>query len=449
MLKKLSLFIFVLLLAGCSVNNPADAGKAELSFEYQLISLIDQAMDLTPAAEESRCIQNLTGKLTVISQDTGIETEYTWYGKLNYETFEITSNKTIILQPGTYDFILELKIDNYQYIGSVSGIVVHDGANVVPLSIYSIIGDVTADFTLTQLSSLRFVYPTDEFQNIARPRIGYIIDGKKEILISFDKNTGITETYFNLLPGNYNIKLKFYDGNTQIGKSVKAQESVTVALKQNIVMDIVPLHAETTFALTHEGGTAVFNFIIPGEVVDEVGGTENLITDFRLYSAINGYKQELITLNETAGGYTGSISFDQFQYDTVSFAITFIDARDFEVIGASGKDNIELNCNSKKINLLMELLRRAVVSGHLLAVLGIHVIDANQVPVNGVSVYINDKYKGITGSAPDMTKGYLKVYQEKGDCLIKVVCNGKYGTASLTVDSLEINNIEIMLDKQL
>ena len=447
MKKIIFLFlIFCVIILGCNIQDIVSqdedkkpAADSQVSINGLLSKLVVQ--EIASPSSSSRAIEDINGTLLITNQTSGEEEEYNWYAKLDRENLSISSNRTIILSPGLYSFDLELMIDNYQYIGSAANVTMVDGMNEVSITLVSIIGDTILNFDLYEYACLRFSYPAIELENIARPRLGLIYtqdNNEQEVYFNINKETGISETYINLEPGNYHFQLLLFDNRTQIGKSIDQEEDVVVALKQDIVMDIVPLYSETNFELLKDGGDAEFIFNIPVEIVDEAGGMDDLTGYIIVYSILNGMNEGNLLIEDTPGGYTGTITFENFHYDTVALTITFLDNSDYEIIGAAGQDDIVLNNTEQTFTLPIDVIRRSLVQGHIMGVIGITVINQS-IPVEGANIYINDEFAGISGS----TGGYLKVYLDMGEYTVRAEKDGLAGSEIINVSSLDIMNIEI------
>lgn len=444
--------LLLAIFSGCYQPLPHENDNIpRICFEYHLTGMLMQDIKApglkNPGAQRS--IDYGSGQLTVIHAGSGTEEVYSWYFTVDVDTFEMTSEKTIVLSPGTYHFLFDLPIHNYQYAGSVTDVVIVDGENSVPVTVRPVIGDTTIAIDLEELASLRFAYPPEEIAILEFPRLGYILDGNNEMILFFNPATGVTDTYIVLEPGAHTLQLKLYDGNTQKGKSVPLQETINVVPARNITMDIVPLYGETAFELTMDGGEALFAFTIPAEIVEEVDGTENLTTYFMLYGFNNGLREEEITYYPSGTEYKGEVLLEQFHYDTVTITLTFIDQRNLETIGACGKDEIVLDMNTRNVVLPLVLYRRALITGHLMGVVGVFVVDADRKPVEGVSVYSDEVLAGLTGSGVFGTAGYLKVYLVKGEHQVKVMKDGYEMVQSFVMDTMGISNIEFVLDMTL
>lgn len=437
----LSVFTAAILLVSCNVNNNSVSNKGNVNFSCNVTGTFGQVKN------NSRAAETITGQLTATNLDLATSEVFNWYSTIDEETFTLTSNKSIILQPGNYEFSMTLIKGNFQYAGSTAVTTIIDGENNINLTIQPVVGDIDTSISLTETASMKFKYPAIELENITDPKIGYTIDGNNEVIVNINKTSGLSEVYINLTPATYNMKLKLYDGNLQIGKSVNSQENITVSQTQDIHMDIIPLHGETAFNLVYNGGDAVINFIIPPEVIEEAGGISDLQTIMRLNSSVNGNKEEVISLSlDTAtGNYTGSITLNNFYYDIVSMSLTFIDITDNFQIGNCAVSNIQFNKDSQLIDFNLEIYRRSVISGNLLSVLGINVFNDKDEAVSGVEIYVNNVLSGITGSQTFGTAGYLKLYLPKNTYEIKAETVSQIGSENIIVNQLENNNINITL----
>ena len=464
-MKKFSFFVFklflilaVLIFIGCGSESSNTQGTVKISFDYSLPYYINQTvatdlpatmMDDFTIAMDFSADQIMTGTLVAYNVDTGDAESFDWSVYLDENTLEVESNKTIILTPGTYNFSLLLTKGAHQYGGTAFLKTVVDGENTIPLTIRPIIGDTVKEVTvISRLADFRFKYDPEELSGFTDPQIGITINGGAEMIFAVSPETGLSKNMFlNLVPGTYTIQLKFYDCSIQRGKSVPEQETVLVVPGEDLTMDLVALHAETVFYLTEAGGTAVFRFVIPAEVVDEAGGLSNLRVLFSVVGDENPLQQEILSLTQSGDDYFAEVFLDGMQYGDVTVSLVFSDigTSPHELLGICAQ-KVTLDAEPRSEVCELVLRRRAVIGGNLLATLGVNVFNEEMEPVAGAVVFANGKIVGITGSGTFGTKGYLKVFLVADDYTIRALGSRKGGEEEVSLKPLSVNNVDIILD---
>lgn len=446
MKKVLSLIVLTTIIfsLGCSLDQGSKKSESTtLGISGRISSAVDQIISKDSG---SRSAKTFTGILSTKNLETGVVENFDWYVSIDEEAFTMVSNKTIVLNPGNYDLDLAVSLDNHHYVGSTSLVSIKDGENTIDLTLHPVIGDVNTSVNLNQIASLRFEYSTIELSGIEDPKIGISVDSGNEIILDVNKATGISQAYVDLVEGSYHFDLKLYNGNLQIGKSIDAQENVTVKLKDNIKMDLVPLHGEMALKLDLIGGDSTFKFSFPKVIADEVNGLNNLKAIIALTSPVNGnYEQELV-LTEENDKLTGSITYNNFRYDKVALAVTFTEISSSETIAMGTKEGIELIEADQSIVIDLRLRRRAAIQGKLLSVLGVNVFNQDNEPVANANVYVNGKLAGITGSGNFGTAGYVKLYIVAGETVISAKTSTHKGSDTITLSPLQVANLDIKLE---
>ncbi len=394
----------------------------------------------------------MTGELAATNTDSGEVTVFTWSVYLDAETLEVASNKTVVLEPGSYDFAMEVTAGDYQYAGQALMQTIADGQNTINLVLRPVIGVTSSVVEIVdRVADFRFDYDPDELAGLDAPQIGIQVDDHPEQIFDINPATGLSEHMFlNLEPGTHMFRLKLYDGGLQRGKSITEQEVVTVVPGVNVTMDLVALHGEVAFSLTEEGGTAVFDLTLPGEIVEEAGGVDQLDALLRAVGDENPLQEVLLELSTTDAGetYRGSVSFDDYQYGLVTVSVEFTDNGDGQPLGTA-VGSVDLNKDDQTVALRLTLRRRAVITGNLLGTLGINVLSESSEPVAGAVVTVDGENVGITGGGSFGTAGYLKVYARAGTHEILATGEDRYGEATVNVDALGIDNVDLYLDSLL
>ncbi len=414
--------------------------KSGISYSYTLSGVHSQ--ELT-----TRVTKNIIGKMTITNLMNSTSEIVVWSVTLDKEAVTITSKMTYVLIPGSYRFHLEIVNGNQKYVGEAEQIISDADQLIIPLSVKPVIGDVNLNVTVSNMPKLTFNYPAEELAALTEPKIGYTIDGDSEIIVNLSKVNGTSDVYMDITEGVHTVTLKLYDGATQVGKSKVEQQSITVEANSDITMDIIPLHGEVQVTVPIDGGAGTFNLNIPAEVIAEAGGLENLKTTLQLSSPRNGSLEKDVVLALDNGNYIGSVSFDPIAYDTGVATITFIDIAKNELLATAVFSEVVLNETGASLTTSINLIRRAVISGNIQAVVGVNVFDEDGAPVLGAEVYVDDVLVGLTGSAWG-TDGYLKFYHTSGEVTLRAESGILSGDSVLTFTTLGVENVTLIIDKE-
>lgn len=442
----LGLMSSFVLFTGCSDQNNAidlEQGESTVSLNCNVGMKKSQTVATRATGNTS-----LAGKLTIIdieNLDTLVED---WYVVLNNDNFTAVSNKSIVLTPGMYDFQLTVNNGTKVYTGESNGVLISDMTeSTVDLTLSPVFGLQEISTELSQLASLLFRYPVEEFAQLDQPKIGIKIDDNSETIYDVNKATGLTELYFDLEAGLYDFTIKLYDGNTQVGRSINGVEQVNVVLTEEVAVDLVPLHADMVMSLPMEGGDATFNFTIPTEVIDEVGGIKNLRAALSVASDVNGLRETDLIFAANGTAFSATTTLTNYRYDKVNFQILFIDTKNGEVVGTALLDGLNLTVENQ--NAVMELLlrRRSVVTGNILGTVGLNVFNEDKTPQLGMSIYANGTFIGITGENSFATAGYIKLYMKQGDYKLVARAGANRGSVSLAVAALDVKNVDIIINE--
>ncbi len=434
-------------------QSPQDTHALEFQYDIQALfqqSLISQrssrALNDTPFESE----QIMLGTLSITSAAGGDAQLFSWTVYLDQNSWQAQSNISIELTPGQYDFYLLLEDDNHQYVATSTHTVI-DGENNIAMSISPVMGGVLLQAQIDDAQSLakyRFQYDVNELVQISNPKVGITIDDQPQQIFTINKDSGMPEGYLSLTPGQHSIILALFDDNVQIARSVEAQQNINLENGQNVIMDLVPLHAETQLVLSAQGGDASINIHIPQLIIDEVGGIENLRVTFTAVGEHNPVQQVRPQFDAVDDGYLAQLELSNLQYDEMTISMIFEDSNSGEQI-ASCNSMWSINALSQTMNCNMQVLRRRIFSGGLLAVLGINVLNDLHEPMAGAVIKDQDgNILGITGSNEWGSMGYLKTYLKAGDYTIVAdhIASNKSTSTQLSLQSLAVENIILTLD---
>lgn len=441
-IRPVSLLIILLAaLSACAEEEPAATGEVAFSLKAA-------ALRLPGAAEAAGDFQAqaLTGHLAAIPRDGGQSQIFPWSISIDPDNGEITSHVSIILEAGLYDFSMLVSINAHQYVGTNTAHI-EDTYNYINMTLRPIIGDSTINVGLIdQLAVFRFSYPVSELSAVADPRLGVVVDNGGEIIYLIDKATGLSQAYVNLPNGPHQVRLKFYDGSIQIGRSIDVQEWVTIVPGQQLSISLVPFAGETDFVLTRAGGNARFTFTVPSEVVDEAGGLANLTTHVTLSGPENPMRTlEVALAPGTPGTYRATAMPANMHYGNLTVSMSFSDTRSSppELIGSCAVP-VTLRDSSASRPCHMFLRRRAMHSGELISLVGINVLDAASEHVSGAQVFVNGNPYGLTGEGFG-SPGYLRRFLNAGQYTISAATLGFAGSVNVNIAPLSIQNVVIRL----
>ncbi len=473
----MGLIAALLILPGCS-NNSGGSSNADNQITGGFTYKVAAVYEKSTGRSGKRAPQNLKGTMTITNQADMSTQIVDWYVVIDEQAFTATSNKTYVLVPGdyTFDLVVDADAGNHQYVGSSSLVTIaDDGGQTVRITIRPVIGDITTVIDLTELSAFKLSYPAAELVDVANPRIGIAVNGGPIQMFSINTASGLFEEeipttpmwssgYIKLVPGNYHLDLTLYTGATLIGKSINIQENVSV-YSDDLTMDIIPLYGEAVVNLPMEGSDAVFNLVIPNEIVEEVGGTFNLFTLFQLEGTTGANADasgdQIRTVPMTPGSWQpcdtdpdshcAAVTLSNMRYDVSTLMLMFADMAGNETVGMGYLYPIELNDSAISHTIAVTLVRRNIIGGHILGILGVNVYDLENNPVPGATILSNNVPVGITGLGGTFgTAGYVKLYLQAGVQTIRA----EYDTGSgllaknqeIDLSPLEILSIDLVVE---
>ena len=429
------------------------AGSATtVSLQYDVAALLQQNLNAgSVSAANFTSDQILRGQLaatTVGGINDGQEEIFNWTIYLDEDTFAASSNSTLTLAPGNYEFELLMGQDDQQYAG-FTATTIADGENDISMIIKPVIGDAVSDVTIIdRLAYFKFQYQLADLAAIAAPAVGISVDAGAEQVFAINTQTGMSDTFVNLPAGQHTLDLAFYDGAVQVGKSIAAQEVQNVNYGVNLAMDIVPLYGEVAFSLTETGADTTVTINVPAEVIDEVGGVNNLTSTLSLVSPKNPLQETTpFYIQQGDGSYQASVVLTDLQYDDVVVSLTYGDATTGDQV-ASCSQAWTLTTQSPVFTCDVTLIRRAVINSSILGVLAVNVEDDAGVPVSGaVITNAAGDTLGVTGGGAFGSQGYVKLYLGAGshDLTATDPLTGDLKSATVTVLPLSVGNLSMVL----
>ncbi|BCE00708.1 leucine-rich repeat domain-containing protein [Marinicellulosiphila megalodicopiae] len=380
------------------------------------------------------------GTMTVTNLDDESFTAYPWSVYVG-DDFSTTSNETIALTPGNYQFDLVLNKNNQTYIGIALHTIEDAGVyGNVPMTIKPVIGNASTQTEIeARLAAFKFNFPADELTAVGATSLNITIDGTTTTTLTLSQGEFLNDSsVWHVLDAQaQNIHLELYNGNQIIGHSVLSQELQTVQYGQNITMDIIPLSANVAFEMDETTNTATFEFTLPQEVLDEVGGAENLQTRLQ----ISGDNNQDIILDGS------EIAFNEFQYGEANIVLTYSDIQTGDVIGSCIIADLTLDNQTSTNVCQLTLTRRSEISGSLLADVVLNVYANDGQPATNASVYVDGEFVGLTGA--HLTTGALQLYLSAGEHVVYIEGQTHFNESTIITEALSVNNLFITLDESL
>jgi subtilisin family serine protease len=384
----------------------------------------------------------LEGQLEIINNETNQSEIKDWSAYIDDEAKVMLSEQTMVLEPGNYTFNLILTDNDKQYMASAEQTVVDTNNLNIKFDVFALVGNIVTDVsTVNSIPSFKLNLPEQQMKDFINPKIGFVINGGDELFISINNDGTVNENAINLRRGDTFVS-KFYDGNTQKGKSGE----ITVD-SGTFDIDFIPLYGEVNFA---SGQTLDSNLSlsmnVPSDVIDEAGNLNNLQTIFA-YSANGEYKEKNVSLNfnDVTSIYNGNVEIPNWNGETITYSLIFNDASTGEKIGSCTIEDLPLSKNDISNNCEIDLAKEILANARFTSVLGINALDENGFGKAGVSVFVNDEFIGYTGSGAFGATGYIKTFVPNGAYTIKAVDNNVSFFNDVNISTLSVNNLIVNL----
>lgn len=396
---------------------------------------------------QARELTYYEGTLTATNTTTGESENFDWPVTAD-ETGKVTSEKTVTVEPGTYDFTLVVTKGSQQYTSVMTGEVIEDqGEYRLNMDIFPVVGDTIINIdSVKNLSRLQLEFPANELTNIGSPQIGLVIDGV-ETIYELNKENGLADIILNLPEGTHTYDVNLYDGNTLIGRSKLGEQSLDLVDGDDLNIDLISLQADITIDFG-DGQEPKFIVNIPEEVITDVGDINNVKLLVRITDGDSeGAPVQEVTLDVQQDGerYYVEHIFDETTNNDISTYIEFLDmtSGSAETI-ATCSDSITVY-TTNTMSCGVGLPQDHVIGGNLLATLSINVLDDNKIAQSGANVYLNGSLIGVTGSHFG-TSGFVKTHVTAGELhTVRAEKDGIQGTYEITPSSFSINNLDITL----
>jgi hypothetical protein len=368
--------------------------------------------------------------------------------------------QNFVVKPNNYTFKIWLQKGNHRYYGELNTPTsVVEATSLTPLTtvdldISPMIGATDITTVVTEIPKFRFNYLSSNFSAFSNPNLDVTISGDTQNLILID---GSSDVYVNL-SGDTDVELLLKDGTTNVARAnYTGENSINFVPGITATMNLVPIYGRIGIDLIESGGDAIFNFVIPADVVVEVGGAANLQTTFTLYEPKKDSTTDVVLdqVTEIVGGsgdYETTTTISEVQYDTLTLGLTFEDIASNDEIGScSFEVTIDASADTNIGDCNIDLIRRAEITGDILSLVDVWVVDATGDSVNGADIYIDGSGSsiGVTADADGGYSGYLGTYLGSGTHSFRAVSGPKEGEVTgVVIDQWGVGYVLIQLTNE-
>ena len=329
--------------------NPAQE-ETTINFSYTLTGIVEQSFSKKGGNTSKRASNNIMASMTITEQGTGITNTFPLVVSIDPSAITISSDFYTILSPGIYSFYLEVEYQEYIYSGNSAYItILETPENLVEIRLKPILGGLNLDYNPLERMTMKFDYSQSDLSEIPYPRVGYKIDNGAEIIVALntqiEEGLDVNEVSLNVGVGIHNIKLRFFNGAFQVGKSVEDQENPYLKKDGTVAtIDIEPFIATLSAIPTSNGGNLAMSLEMSNAIVHIVGGIDNLGYKAQMFGKKNNLKEpDYYSLVAKANTHELSINFPVYKYKETSFLFTFIDKRDGSIVTNIVFDKINMS----------------------------------------------------------------------------------------------------------
>jgi hypothetical protein len=272
------------------------------------------------------------GEVLVVPAGGGA-TVYSWALLVDENAFRVNTAVTLNLEAGSYDFRFVMHAGGNTYAGSALErlIVGADGtssSNRIPFTLVPVLtgGPVTAA-GVEELGELRILYDANEIRGYDQPAFSLSVDGGAAPLFSVNP-TGDTPALSVLMaPGPHHVVLRVYDGTLL---KLVAEYDVVIELGAAAEIDVQPLVSEVTYnyvpGTTPDQDTGNVQFLVPGTIVDEAGGLEQVQASAAVVGPLTPLAEQDLLLApdvNTASSYSASMEVPGLTAGALTWSLQF------------------------------------------------------------------------------------------------------------------------------
>jgi hypothetical protein len=473
MKRQMKLFVlfsfFILpLVVGCKQldtfssegSAPADAvvGTTGLSFQFDFSSLLSSQSSssnkIVGQFSDGTAI-HFTGNISFEAVSSGATSTYAISAAVDGD-FEAKLEQTIALQGGQYNVSVGFSDSNQEYYGTASNVTItEDATNDIDITISPVIGDtvMTADIS-GSVPLYDFQYASSDFDTASDSYYMLVyLDGGSAVDFTFDEFTENALLYMNISDGTHNVKIEILKYGTPDVVIARYEGSSDFGAGTDMTLNLTPVFGTSTFTLSETGNDAVFDLTILEETYDIVNSETGGYFEYRFKASgtANSITEEVLFLSQdTEGDWGVTRTYSGFQYETMNAEVEVWNTATSDEIG-NCTFTVDLSKNQTPVSCDLTLERRATISGEVLQVLGVNVVDeTGDAAPYGTSVYIDGVFKGSTGGT-GVTDGYTSLFLEPGATYSIHAVNSGAGTSSAamsyTAESWKIDNILLRLDQ--
>ena len=468
--KTLISLSIVAALAGCNGGSSSDSSSSDTttptpvarvsvpvaaSFTAMYKSQVDHNQATATANKnnpkrQARELSYFEGTLTATNTITGESENFDWPVTAD-ETGKVTSEKTVTVEPGTYDFTLVVTKGSQQYTSVLTGEVIEDqGEYRLNMDIFPVVGDTIINIdSVKNFSRLQLEFPANQLTNISAPQIGLVIDGV-ETIYELNKENGLAEIVLNLPEGSHSYDVNLYDGNTLIGRSKLGTQNLDLVQGDDLNIDLISLQADITIDFGDNSQQPRFIVNIPEEIVTDIGDMNNLKLLVRITdgdSEGDPVQEATLDVQQDGDRYYVEHLFDETTNNDISTYIEFLDmtSGSAETI-ATCSDSVTVY-TTNTMSCGVGIPKDYVIGGNLLATLSINVLNDLNVAQPGVSIYVDNVLAGVTGNNFG-TEGFIKAHVKAGEeHTIRAEKDNLQVTHTMTPQALDIYNLDLILSQ--
>ena len=424
------------------------------SFKSDPVLVSGSSQSVTPNSQS----KSYNGKMQVINLLTESKEEFDWPLTQTMDdegNISTVSHRELPLKSGIYDFVLLLTAKDAvksQYTAKALAQRIVDGESpVIRFVLSPNLGDPIRHFDeIRSLSTLSFSWTEEDLLGLQLPQFGISINEGDEGVYVINKKTGLSALTLNVQPGEYRLRMRLYDGDKMLGKNEQDENLITLIEGENAQVKMIPLQAGINIRLDPIKDESPFSFIVPSEIVTEVGGAQNVTLLVRLGGiGVPVQEKRLDVLDENGifkargvfetGGQPGVTAYLAF-HRTTEAATQFSDV---PLARCNTRINVE---QTKTLGCNLELKRESLLTRRILGTLMLSVLDEENQSAMGAEVFLNGELVGLTGT--HYSTGSIKTQKEAGNYKLKVQKEALSASGDFLLAPLEMKNEFLNLETQ-
>ena len=422
------------------------------SFQSDPVLLSGSSQSVPPKS------QSYNGKMQVINLFTESKEEFDWplTQTMDDEGNIIgVSHPELSLKSGTYDFLLLLTSKDglkSQYTAKALTQRILDGKNpLIRFVLSPNLGKTIRHFDeINSLSSLRFSWTEADLVGLHQPQFGISINEGDESVYAINKQMGLSPVTLNVLPGEYRLRMRLYDGDKMLGKNEQDENLITLIEGENAQVKMIPLQVGINIRLDPIKDESRFSFIVPSEIVTEVGGAQNLTLLVRLGGIGVPVQEKRLDVLDNNGIFKASGIFETGGQAGVTVYLAFhrtteaaTQFSDVPLARCNTRINVE---QTKTLGCNLELKRESLLTRRILGTLMLNVLDEENQSAMGAEVFLNGELMGLTGT--NYSTGSIKTQRVAGNYKLKVQKEALSASADFLLAPLEMKNEFLNLETQ-